>query len=181
MNEATQNTMFSSKSNDWGTPQNFYDKLNNSFGPFTLDPCSDGQNNKTDNYFTKEQNGLSQDWSGNKVFMNPPYGRAIKDWLKKAYEEGQKPNTTVVCLIPARTDTKYWHDYVMNAQAVYFVKGRLKFGDSNNSAPFPSAVIVFTSALSPFGTIMGAMGREQKAAQRSRAQAKERRSESEDG
>jgi len=160
MDKNTQNTMFSSKSNDWGTPQNFYDKLNNSFGPFTLDPCSDGQNNKTDNYFTKEQNGLSQDWSGNKVFMNPPYGRAIKDWLKKAYEEGQKPNTTVVCLIPARTDTKYWHDYVMNAQAVYFVKGRLKFGDSNNSAPFPSAVIVFTSALSPFGTIMGAMGRE---------------------
>ena len=160
MDKNAQNTMFSSKSNDWGTPQNFYDKLNNSFGPFTLDPCSDGQNNKTDNYFTKEQNGLSQDWSGNKVFMNPPYGRAIKDWLKKAYEEGQKPNTTVVCLIPARTDTKYWHDYVMKAQAVYFVKGRLKFGDSNNSAPFPSAVIVFTSALSPFGTIMGAMGRE---------------------
>tara|TARA_R110002126_G_scaffold138790_1_gene283363 strand:+ start:7664 stop:8146 length:483 start_codon:yes stop_codon:yes gene_type:complete len=160
MDKNTQRAMFSSKSNDWGTPQNFYDKLNNSFGPFTLDPCSDGQNNKTDNYFTKEQNGLSQDWSGNKVFMNPPYGRAIKDWLKKAYEEGQKPNTTVVCLIPARTDTKYWHDYVMKAQAVYFVKGRLKFGDSNNSAPFPSSVIVFTSALSPFGTIMGAMGRE---------------------
>jgi len=160
MDKNTQNTMFSSKSNDWGTPQNFYDKLNNSFGPFTLDPCSDGQNNKTDNYFTKEQNGLSQDWSGNKVFMNPPYGRAIKDWLKKAYEEGQKPNTTVVCLIPARTDTKYWHDYVMKAQAVYFVKGRLKFGDSNNSAPFPSAVIVFTSALSPFGTIMGTMERQ---------------------
>ena len=160
MDKNTQRAMFSSKSNDWGTPQNFYDKLDNSFGPFTLDPCSDGQNNKTDNYFTKEQNGLSQDWSGNKVFMNPPYGRAIKDWLKKAYEEGQKPNTTVVCLIPARTDTKYWHDYVMKAQAVYFVKGRLKFGDSNNSAPFPSAVIVFTSALSPFGTIMGAMGRE---------------------
>ena len=92
--------------------------------------------------------------------MNPPYGRAIKNWLKKAYEEGQKPNTTVVCLIPARTDTRYWHDYVMKAQAVYFIKGRLKFGDSNNSAPFPSAVVVFTSALSPFGTIMGAMERE---------------------
>ena len=160
MDKNTQDAMFSSKSNEWSTPQKFYDKLNNSFGPFTLDPCSDGQNNKTDNYFTKEQNGLSQDWSGNKVFMNPPYGREIKDWLKKAYEEGQKPNTTVVCLIPARTDTKYWHNYVMKAQAVYFVKGRLKFGDSNHSAPFPSAVIVFTSALSPFGTIMGAMGRE---------------------
>lgn len=160
MDKNAQNTMFSSKSNDWATPQGFYDKLNKTFGPFTLDPCSNGQNNKTDNYFTQEQDGLSQDWSGNKVFMNPPYGRSIKDWLRKAYMEGQKPNTTVVCLIPARTDTKYWHDYVMKAQAVYFVKGRLKFGDSNNSAPFPSAVIVFTSALSPFDTIMGAMERE---------------------
>tara|TARA_R100001510_G_C7639416_1_gene197125 strand:+ start:608 stop:1090 length:483 start_codon:yes stop_codon:yes gene_type:complete len=160
MDKKVQKTMFSSNSNEWSTPQNFYDKLNNSFGPFTLDPCSDGQNNKTDNYFTQEQDGLSQDWSGNKVFMNPPYGRSIKDWLRKAYMEGQKPNTTVVCLIPARTDTKYWHDYVMKAQAIYFVKGRLKFGDSNNSAPFPSAVVVFTSALSPFGIMFGALERE---------------------
>jgi site-specific DNA-methyltransferase (adenine-specific) len=133
--------------------------LNEKYGPFTLDPCSDGKNNKTSKFFTKEDDGLSQNWGGNKVFMNPPYGRAIKDWLKKAHEEGQKPNTTVVCLIPARTDTKYWHDYVMKAQAIYFVKGRLKFGDSGNSAPFPSAVVVFTSTLLPFGIIFGALER----------------------
>ena len=78
--------------------------------------------------------------------MNPPYGRVIKDWIKKAYEEAQKDNTTVVALIPARTDTRYWHDYVMKAQAIYFVKGRLKFGNGGNSAPFPSAVVVFNGS-----------------------------------
>jgi site-specific DNA-methyltransferase (adenine-specific) len=77
--------------------------------------------------------------------MNPPYGRAIKDWIKKAYEEGQKNDTTVVALIPARTDTRYWHDYVMKSDAVYFIRGRLKFGNGENSAPFPSAVVVFRS------------------------------------
>ena len=160
MDKNTKQTMFSSKSAEWGTPQDFYDKLNKDFGPFTLDPCSDGVNNKTPKYFTEKDDGLKQSWVRNRVFMNPPYGRAIKDWLKKAYEEGQKPNTTVVCLIPARTDTKYWHEYVMKAQAIYFVKGRLKFGDSENSAPFPSAVVIFTSALSPFGTLVRAIERE---------------------
>jgi len=160
MDKNTKQTMFSSKSSEWATPQNFYNKLNRDFGPFTLDPCSDGINNKTPKHFTEKDNGLKQSWARNRVFMNPPYGRDIKHWLKKAYEEGQKPNTTVVCLIPARTDTKYWHEYVMKAQAIYFVKGRLKFGDSNNAAPFPSAVVVFTSALSPFGTLVRAMERE---------------------
>ena len=160
MDKNTKQTMFSSKSAEWATPQNFYNKLNRDFGPFTLDPCSDGVNNKTPKYFTEKDDGLKQSWARNRVFMNPPYGRDIKHWLKKAYDEGQKPNTTVVCLIPARTDTKYWHEYVMKAQAIYFVKGRLKFGDSENSAPFPSAVVIFTSALSPFGTLVRAMERE---------------------
>lgn len=75
--------------------------------------------------------------------MNPPYGRAIGDWLKKAYEESKQPNTKVVCLIPSRTDTKYWHDYCMKASEIRLVKGRLKFGDSKNSAPFPSALVIF--------------------------------------
>ena len=82
--------------------------------------------------------------------MNPPYGRDIKHWIKKAYEEGQKPNTIVVCLIPSRTDTKYWHDYCMKAWNIHFVKGRLKFKNDNagnNSAPFPSAVIVFKNTM----------------------------------
>jgi len=160
MDKNTQETIFSSKSTEWTTPQDFYNKLNRDFGPFTLDPCSDGANNKTSKHFTAKDDGLNKSWARNRVFMNPPYGRAIKDWLKKAYEEGKKPNTTVVCLIPARTDTKYWHDYVMKAQAIYFIKGRLKFGDSENSAPFPSAVVIFTSALSPFGTLVRTMERE---------------------
>lgn len=80
---------------------------------------------------------------GYTVFMNPPYGRAIGNWLKKAYEESLQQNTKVVCLIPSRTDTKYWHDYCMKASEIRFVKGRLKFGDSKNSAPFPSAIVIF--------------------------------------
>ena len=157
MNETTKKTMFSSESVEWSTPQSFFTKLSRMFGPFDLDPCSNGENNKTIKFFTKEDNGLTQDWSGHNVFMNPPYGREIKDWLHKAYVEGNKPNTKVVCLIPARTDTKYWHDYVMKAQIVLFVRGRLKFGGSKNSAPFPSAVVLFDGNNLP---VMGSLSRE---------------------
>ena len=143
MNKTTQQTLFSSKSSDWATPQHFFDRLSTEFGPFTLDPCSNESNYKVSNHFTEKDDGLSKDWGGHTVFMNPPYGRAIKHWIKKAYDEGQKPNTTVVALIPARTDTRYWHDYVMKASAIYLVKGRLKFGNGGGSAPFPSAVIIF--------------------------------------
>lgn len=141
MNKETQKTMFSSASSEWETPADFYEKLNDTF-QFTLDPCSTPQTAKCDKYFTQEDDGLMQDWEGHKVFMNPPYGRGIDKWLKKAFDEGGKPHTTVVCLIPARTDTKYWHNYCMKADEVYFVKGRLKFSDQG-SAPFPSAVVVF--------------------------------------
>ena len=143
MDKNTQQTMFSSKSTDWATPQHFFDQLEERFGAFTLDPCANASNYKIKNHYTLEDDGLNRDWGGNNVFMNPPYGRGIKHWIKKAYEEGQKDDTTIVALIPARTDTRYWHDYVMNAHAIYFVKGRLKFGNGGNSAPFPSAVIVF--------------------------------------
>ena len=132
---------FSSKTDLWATPQSFFDRLDSEFN-FTLDPCSDGNNNKCKRYFTKEDDGLVQDWSGETVFMNPPYGRVIGDWIKKAYKESLN-GATVVCLIPSRTDTKYWHEYVMKAEEIRFVKGRLKFGDSSNSAPFPSAVVIF--------------------------------------
>ena len=142
MDTQTQKIMFSSKTSAWGTPQSFYRKLDMEFN-FTLDPCASESNAKCPKYYTEEQNGLIQDWEGETVFMNPPYGRDIKDWIKKAHEESQKPNTTVVCLIPSRTDTKYWHNYVMQAKEIRFVKGRLKFGDSKNAAPFPSAVVVF--------------------------------------
>ena len=136
---------FSSETNEWGTPQKFYEKLNDEFH-FTLDPCSTHENHKCNKYYTQEDDGLSQDWSNEVVFMNPPYGREIKYWIQKAYEESLK-GATVVCLIPARTDTTYWHNYIFGkASEVRFVKGRLKFGDGKNSAPFPSAVIVFDNS-----------------------------------
>lgn len=136
---------FSSKTNEWATPQDFFERLNREFN-FELDPCSDGHNAKCDRYFTQEDDGLMQDWAGVaiSVFMNPPYGRVIGDWIRKAYEESRK-GATVVALIPSRTDTKYWHDYVMKAKEIRLVKGRLKFGDGRNSAPFPSAVVIFQS------------------------------------
>lgn len=135
--------MFSSKTNEWDTPQDFYDKLNQEFC-FDLDPCSTHSNAKTQMHYTQEEDGLKQDWGGHTVFMNPPYGRDISRWIQKAYEESLKPNTTVVCLIPARTDTSYWHDYIFGkANDIRFIRGRLKFGNSKNAAPFPSAVVVY--------------------------------------
>ena len=135
------NLMFSSEDMMWSTPQDFFDKLDEEFN-FTLDPCCVPSTAKCDTYFTPEINGLKQSWKGYTVFMNPPYGREISLWLQKAYNESLN-GTTVVCLIPSRTDTKYWHDYCMKASEIRFVKGRLKFGDSKNSAPFPSAVVIF--------------------------------------
>jgi site-specific DNA-methyltransferase (adenine-specific) len=143
MNAATQQTLFSSKTGEWATPQDFFDKLNWRFGPFDLDPCATTHNTKCANFYTEAEDGLTKDWGGHIVFVNPPYGRGIDQWIRKAYSESQKQHTRVVMLIPARTDTRYWHDFVMKAKEIHFVKGRLKFGDSTNSAPFPSAVVVF--------------------------------------
>ena len=135
--------MFSSTTNEWETPQDFFDKLNEEFH-FTLDPCATHENAKCKKYYTVKEDGLKQDWQGETVFCNPPYGRAIKDWVRKCYEESRKPNTTVVMLIPARTDTTYFHEYIYKkAKEIRFVRGRLKFGNSKNSAPFPSMVVVF--------------------------------------
>ena len=135
--------MFSSETDLWSTPQDFFDELNAEFN-FTLDPCATRENAKCAKYFTVEDDGLKQDWAGHTVFCNPPYGRAIKDWVKKCYEESKKPGTTVVMLIPARTDTSYFHDYIYKkAKEIRFIRGRLKFGNSKNSAPFPSMVVVF--------------------------------------
>jgi len=145
MNTQTQNTMFSSKTGNWATPQDFFNKLERELGPFTLDACATTHNAKCSNFFSPQEDGLSKDWFGYNVFVNPPYGKDIGKWIKKGYEESLKKRTRVVMLIPARTDTKYWHNYVMKAHSIHFVKGRLKFGDSQNSAPFPSAVVVFGS------------------------------------
>lgn len=154
MSKGTKEAMFSSKTDDWSTPKEFFNKLDITY-KFTLDPCSTAMNAKCRLYFTEETNGLEESWEGHHVFMNPPYGRDIGKWIKKAFEESQKENTMVVALIPSRTDTKYWHDYCMKANMIYFVKGRLKFGESKNSAPFPSAVVVFTGGkYSPFIGVM---------------------------
>lgn len=130
--------MFSSKTDLWATPQVFFDELNREFA-FNLDACATPENAKCSKYFTPEIDGLSQDWGGYTVWCNPPYGREIGKWVKKAAES----NALVVMLLPARTDTKWFHDYIYNKAQVRFVKGRLKFGDSKNSAPFPSMVVVF--------------------------------------
>ena len=135
--------MFSSSTDLWATPQSFFDQLNNEFR-FTLDPCATAENAKCHSFYTKEDDGLKQDWGGQIVFCNPPYGRKIKDWVRKCYEESKKPNTVVVMLIPARTDTAYFHDYIYKKSEVRFIRGRLKFGDAKNSAPFPSMVVVFS-------------------------------------
>ena len=134
--------MFSSKTDLWSTPNDFFDKLNDEFH-FTLDPCSTHENAKCYKHFTEEENGLLQDWGNEVVFCNPPYGRQIKYWVKKAYEESQKDNTNVVMLIPARTDTIYFHEYIYHKAEIRFIKGRLKFGNAKNSAPFPSMVVIF--------------------------------------
>ena len=120
------------------TPQEFFDKLNDEFN-FDLDVCADEFNAKCLAYFSKKYDGLKQEWHG-VCWMNPPYGREISAWMRKA-NESAKNGATVVCLVPARTDTNWWHQYAIQHE-VRFVRGRLKFGDAKNSAPFPSAVVV---------------------------------------
>jgi site-specific DNA-methyltransferase (adenine-specific) len=141
MNAKTQTTMFSNNTDMWATPQEFYDGLNKRYN-FTLDPCATAQNTKCPKFFTEQDDGLSQDWSGNTVYVNPPYSN-VKAWVNKALIESRKPDTTVVMLVAARTDTKFFHDYCTKANQIFFIKGRLKFGGSTNSAPFPSMVVVF--------------------------------------
>lgn len=130
---------FSSKTDMWATPQEFFDKYDARFN-FETDVCASPENAKCRTYFTEQVNGLAQKWSGS-CWMNPPYGRAIKEWMRKAYESSLD-GATVVCLVPARTDTAWWHDYAAKGD-IEFIRGRIKFGGHKNSAPFPSAVVVF--------------------------------------
>jgi site-specific DNA-methyltransferase (adenine-specific) len=129
-----------SGTDEWATPQFLFVALNAEFG-FTLDACATQENAKCKKFYTKADDSLSQDWSGETVFMNPPYGREIGAWIKKAYEASLK-GAVVVCLIPARTDTSWWHSYAMRGE-IRLLRGRLKFGHSDNSAPFPSAIVIF--------------------------------------
>lgn len=133
------NIHFSSESNEWATPQAFFDSLNDEF-KFTLDPCATKANAKCARFYTQEDDGLSQSWDNETVFCNPPYGRQLRHWVQKASEA---VGGVVVMLIPARTDTSYFHDYIYGKAEIRFIRGRLKFGDSKNSAPFPSMVVIF--------------------------------------
>ena len=137
--------MFSSATDNWSTPQDFFDKLNDEFH-FTLDVCADENNHKCEHYYTKEIDGLSRPWIGT-IWCNPPYGRKIGEWVRRAYIYSHIGPTTVVMLLPARTDTRWFHDYIYNKSntEIRFIKGRLKFGGCKNSAPFPSMIVIFRS------------------------------------
>ena len=133
--------LFSSETDEWGTPQKLFDELNKEFN-FDIDLCASDKNHKCDKYFSKEEDSLKQDWSKFKTcYGNFPYGRQIIDWIQKAYESSLQ-GSTVVCLLPARTDTKWFHEYCLKGE-IRFLRGRLKFNDGKNSAPFPSMIVVF--------------------------------------
>mgnify|MGYP001819294722 CR=1 FL=1 len=140
---------FMSEKMDWETPQDLFDELDREFR-FEVDVCATEENSKCAAFIDEASDGLDAIWHQIEVmgqipgvfWMNPPYGREIGKWMKKAYEESQK-GCTVVCLVPSRTDTKWWHDYAMKADEIRYIKGRLKFGGAKNSAPFPSAIVIF--------------------------------------
>lgn len=136
--------LFSSNSDEWETPQDLFEELDKEFG-FDVDVCASENNHKCKRYYDKNSNGLEQNWGGEVVWCNPPYSE-ISEWVKKAYYEGCKDNTIIVMLIPSRTDTRYFHDYIYQRSEIRFVKGRLKFSESKTSAPFPSMLVIFRGA-----------------------------------
>lgn len=134
-----QNVHFSSAESKWETPQHVFDELNEEFS-FTLDACAEPETAKCRAFFTQKDDALLQEWRG-VVWCNPPYGRELPRWIRKAYRSALE-GAVVILLIPSRTDTSWWHDYCMKGE-VRFLRGRLKFGGASNSAPFPSAVVIF--------------------------------------
>ena len=142
MKAHAQRQIFEIAADDWTTPPEVFAALDAEFH-FTLDPCCSHENALVERHFTADEDGLRQDWAGDVVYMNPPYGREVGKWMRKAHEESER-GATVVCLVPSRTDTAWWHDHAMQADDIRFIRGRLKFGGKRmNSAPFPSAVVVF--------------------------------------
>lgn len=137
MNQA----LFSSNTGEWETPQEFFDELDKEFH-FTLDVCATAENAKCARYYTKEQDGLHQPWDGI-VWCNPPYGREVGKWVFTGLIASQLRGSTVVMLLPARTDTRWFHDYIYHRAEIRFIRGRLKFGGSKNTAPFPSMIVIF--------------------------------------
>ena len=139
---AMNKSLFSSIKDDWETPDALFNDLNQEF-MFTLDPCCLPHSAKSTNYFTPKEDGLIQDWSG-VVFMNPPYGRETGKWVAKAFNEALN-GCVVVCLVPARTDTRWWHSYCMRAKEIRFLTRRLTFKGGTNKATFPAAIVVFSN------------------------------------
>jgi site-specific DNA-methyltransferase (adenine-specific) len=133
--------LFTSRTEEWETPAYVFTPLNLEF-KFQVDVCATSENAKCKIYFDKSADGLKGEWSPFRCWMNPPYGRDISKWVKKAFNESQR-GALVVCLIPSRTDTKWWHDWVMRASEIRFVSGRISFGSSKNSAPFPSCIAIY--------------------------------------
>ena len=136
-----RDALFSSATDEWATPQELFDRLNDEFH-FTIDVCASKDNAKVNRFFTKEQDGLKQDWTGETVWCNPPYGRTVKAWIYKAYEHFIGGGIAVL-LIPARTDTKWFHEYVYGKAEIRFIKGRLKYGQAKYNAPFPSMIVIY--------------------------------------
>lgn len=134
---------FGSATDMWATPQHVFDEWDGKFG-FETDVCAVPENAKCGIFYTPEMDGLKQDWRG-VCWMNPPYGRKIGLWVAKAHESSIKNGATVVCLLPARTDTRWWHDHCQHGE-IFFLRGRLRFGEAKDNAPFPSAVVIFRPA-----------------------------------
>ena len=148
MNENARNVSFSSENEQWETPEEIFVAIEKFLKiKFTLDPCAEDKTAKCEKYYTIDDDGLSKGWGGEIVFVNPPYSiKKTPIWMNKSMLEGLKENTTVVCLIPARTHTRWWHNYTMRAKEVILIKGRIHFlkeGEHMAAAPFPSAVLVF--------------------------------------
>lgn len=133
--------MMSSNTDVWATPKDFFRKMDEEFH-FEVDVCATKENAKCSKFYTAEDDGLSKEWKG-VCWMNPPYGRQIGRWIKKAYESAEA-GATVVCLVPSRTDTKWFQDYCLKSSDIRFIHGRLHFNESKDAAPFPSAVVVFS-------------------------------------
>ena len=148
----TNNIHFKSNSSEWSTPQWLFDRYNDVY-KFNLDVCATPENAKCSNYYTKNDNGLIQSWHGN-CWMNPPYGREITKWVEKAYNESLNNGVLIICLLPARTDTKWFHEYCTQGN-INFLKGRLKFGNATNSAPFPSMIVQFDNLKYKLGKSFG--------------------------
>ena len=140
------NVHFSSKSQEWETPQDLFDELSKEFN-FRFDVCATKENAKCELFWTKEEDALKRRWLifGGWFWMNPPYGREIAKFIEKADSETRNNKAAIVALLPARTDTKWFHDHIYGKHEVRFLKGRLKFSNSKNSAPFPSMIVIFKS------------------------------------